>query len=382
MKTFLAFMLAALVIVFNPAYAEEAEQKDTIKVGWLYSYTAMPQQLELGRDAALMAVNEFNEAGGLNGHKVELIIRDDRGSAADGVQVVSDLVDREGVDLLAGQSWAVVSKAIYEYAERNNIPYFATWCDAEICEKKEDGYTFSLDQPYTETAHTLAEYAAGLDIKKWAILQNPDTWNWAISKPFMRRLKELRPDVEIVAEVTVPFEEAQGNAISQKLSSAKAEGVLITFFGGDLANYVRTLRQRDMLDKIEHIHAYLPPEEIDFLGEEAPVDWYVAGYPSRELKAPEHIAFIDRFQEIYGKEPGLAGILSYSATLFMLEALKKAGSADAEKIANVASSVSVETPVGLLSMNPQTHVGDFRYWYGKVDLKYGKPVLIDFTRGE
>jgi branched-chain amino acid transport system substrate-binding protein len=375
-------MVFLMLFFLSTTPVQADSHKDPIKVGWLYSYTAVPHWLERAKAAAEIAVEDFNAQGGLNGRLVELIIRDDRSEPADGLQIVNDLVEREKVDVLAGMSFTTVSKAIYEYAERYKIPYFAGWCDSTVCKKRENGYTFSFEEPYTQTAQKLAREAVTYGIKKWAIVRWNDTWSIAITKHFIDEMKRLDPEVELVTEIAIPFGKAQGNAIIQNLKTNETKGVYLAMVGGDLANYIRAQRQRGEIEKYKHVHAYLPPEELNFLGDEAPVGWYVHGYPGKELKTRDHLAFTQRFEEKTGKNVGLSGIVSYVNMLFVLETLKQAGSVDREKVAQTAPYVSVKTPIGLVSMDPETHVSDFTAWYGYLDLKDGKPVMVNFERGE
>ncbi len=373
MKTIVAALLIALCIA--PAHAAEP-----IKIGWMYSYTYAPNLMKPALDGAQLAVKEFNEAGGLKGRNVELIVRDDHGDPAKGVRIASELLEKEKVEIMAAMSTATVAKSVYEYTERKKIAYFSTWCSSDVCVKKNPGYTFSFEEPYEDSAKILAWEAAKYPIKKWAIVRNTDDWSMQISKPFIDELKRLRPDVELVTEIAVPYGKVQGGVIAQTLKAKGTEGVYVTVVGSDMSNYLRALKQRKESDTYRHMHAYLMPEELNVFGEEAPKNWYILGYPENDLNTKEHLAFLKKYKSAYKANGGMSGLLSYVATQFMLESMKKAGSTDADAVAKAAETITIQTPVGPMAMK-EGNVADFTYWYGTTDVKDGKPILKNYKRG-
>lgn len=112
MKKILTFAFAfALCLFGTPAFAADATQ-EPIKIGGVFTYTGMPDWASGAQNAAQMAVDEWNDKGGMRGRKAELLIRDDRGDPAAGVQVGEDLIRREHVKALTGVSWTNVSLAV------------------------------------------------------------------------------------------------------------------------------------------------------------------------------------------------------------------------------------------------------------------------------
>ena len=79
----LAFGVAASVLL---AGAVQAQPKP-IRIGEINSYKSQPAFLEPYKKAMDLAVEEINAAGGINGRKLELVIRDDGGNPGDAVRV-------------------------------------------------------------------------------------------------------------------------------------------------------------------------------------------------------------------------------------------------------------------------------------------------------
>ena len=81
-----------LLAVFNDS---GAEAKDVIKIGFMGNL-ASPASLS-SRAAAQLAVDEMNTAGGILGHKIELIIEDTKGEIPKCVEMGARLILRSKI---------------------------------------------------------------------------------------------------------------------------------------------------------------------------------------------------------------------------------------------------------------------------------------------
>ena len=88
------------------------------------------------------------------------------------------------------------------------------------------------------------------------------------------------------------------------------------------------------------------PEYLDPLKDEAPVGWFVTGYPWYGIKTPEHKTFLVAYQKNTTTIRGSAR-WSATATIMSLAAgIKKAGSTDTEKLVAAFSGLKVDAPFG------------------------------------
>ena len=101
MKNFRNLSRAAAAVVLalglTPAVAQ-----GVIKIGEINSYKAQPAFLEPYKKGMELAVDEINAAGGVNGKKLQLLIRDDNATPGDAVRAAEELISREQVDVLSG----------------------------------------------------------------------------------------------------------------------------------------------------------------------------------------------------------------------------------------------------------------------------------------
>lgn len=73
-----------------------AGAQQTLKIGEINSYKALPQNLTPYRQGWLLAQEEVNAAGGvLGGRKLETVFRDDNANPGEAVRIAEELLTRE-----------------------------------------------------------------------------------------------------------------------------------------------------------------------------------------------------------------------------------------------------------------------------------------------
>ena len=162
---------ALLGAVLGASALTPATAQDTIKVGELNSYKAIPAFLEPYKKGWELAVEEINKAGGINGRKLEVVSRDDNATPGEAVRVAEELVSRENVVLLTGGFLSHVGLAISDFAKQRKMLFVA----AEPLTDKlvwDNGhrYTFRLRASTYMQTSMLVEDAVKLNKKRWAIV--------------------------------------------------------------------------------------------------------------------------------------------------------------------------------------------------------------------
>ena len=376
MRTFIfkMFICAAMVFISSEVNARSAPAP--IRIGYINTYTGVPHFVERGNRAAEMFIQSVNENGGVKGRELELVIRDDRAQAADAIAIAEDLINREHVVALAGINFTHIALSISQIAERYKIPFFAGWCGSSKCPEAGGEYMFSIEEYAADSGEKLAELVKDEKAERWAVVGNPIEWSLEISGAFKKELKAARPDVVFVDDLMYGFGKAEGSQIVQALKAENVDGVFITLLGKELSSYLRAARTRGFYDKAVHMSAYLAPEEMEFLGEEAPAGWYTMGYPEEKLDIPELNDFIKKYQEKYdGQTPGITGLAAVINLQLLVETLKNSPSLDGQDLAKTAMNVTAQTPIGPISYDPETRRSDFTYWYGKIALDGERPYL-------
>jgi branched-chain amino acid transport system substrate-binding protein len=354
----------------TPAFA----QQEPIKIGEMNSYKIFAAFLDPYKKGMEMAVDEVNAAGGVLGRKIEVVSRDDGGNPADAVRVAEELLTREKVSFLIGTFASNVGLAIADFAKQRKVLFIgAEPLTDKIVWDQGNAYTFRLrTSTYMQVAMLIPD-AVKLKKKRWAIVYPNYEYGQAATAAFKKLLKEKQPDVEFVAEQAPPLGKIDAGAVAQALADAKPDAIFSSLFGPDLAKFVRAGGERGLFKGVEVFNLLAgEPEYSDPLKEEAPDGWYVTGYPWNDIKTPEHKKFLDAYQAKFKDYPRLGSVVGYTTVMSAVDAIKKAGSLDQDKLVAAMSGLNVDTPFGPIVYRALDHQSTLGTFVGQLGMKDGK----------
>ncbi|HLU18797.1 MAG TPA: ABC transporter substrate-binding protein [Pusillimonas sp.] len=357
-----------------------ASAKDTIKIGEINSYKTQPAFLGPYKNGMDLAVEEINKAGGINGKKVELVIRDDNSNTGDAVRAVEDLLSRDKVDVLTGTFLSHIGLAVTDYAKHKKVFFLAS---EPLTDKIvwEDGnrYTFRLRaSTYMQVAMLVPE-AVKMNKKRWALVYPNYEYGQSAVATFKKLLKEAQPDVEFVAEQATPLGKVDAANVIQALADAKPDAMFNVLFAADLAKLVRAGTQRNFFKDLSVVSLLTgEPEYLDPLGAETPEGWVVTGYPWYAIDTPEHKKFLEAYQAKFNDYPRLGTIVGYSAIKSLAAGIERAGgSTDTEDMIKAFTGLNVETPFGPITYREIDHQSTMGAYVGKLAVKDGKGIMTD-----
>ncbi|OFX05817.1 MAG: ABC transporter substrate-binding protein [Alphaproteobacteria bacterium RIFCSPHIGHO2_12_FULL_66_14] len=365
----------AVLSMFGPAGAQAP-----IKIGELNSYKMFPAFLEPYKKGIELAVEEVNAAGGALGRKIEIVSRDDNGNPGDAVRVAEELLSREQVSFLIGTFPSHVGLAVADFAKQRKVLFIAAEpLTDKLVWDAGNAYTFRLrTSTYMQTAMLIPD-AAKLKKKRWAIVYPNYEYGQSATAAFKKLLKEKQPDVEFVVEQAPPLGKIDAGAVAQALADAKPDAIFSSLFGADLAKFVREGQTRGLFKGVEVFNLLAgEPEYLDPLKEEAPVGWYVTGYPWSEIKTPEHTKFLAAYQAKFKDYPRLGSVVGYATVMSAVETIKKAGSLDQAKLIAAASGLKLMTPFGMIEFRPIDHQSTMGAYVGRIGVKDGKGYMKDW----
>ncbi|MEJ8850752.1 ABC transporter substrate-binding protein [Variovorax rhizosphaerae] len=112
------FGALALGAIANHSFAQEP-----IRIGWLSSLTGPLSTAAIAENEGLrFAVDEMNQAGGINGRKLELLTRDTAGDPTKAVNFANQLVHQDKVDFIVGPVNSGEALATIPIVARAGVP--------------------------------------------------------------------------------------------------------------------------------------------------------------------------------------------------------------------------------------------------------------------
>ena len=354
-----------------------AVAQDTIKIGEINSYKALPQNTLPYRRGWLMAQDEVNAAGGVLGKKLETIFRDDNANPGDAVRIAEELVVREKVDILSGVTLSHVGLAVADFAKQRKIFFLASGpLSDKIVWENGNRYTYRLRSGTYALSASVVNEAVKLKKKRWALVYPNYEYGQAAAVAFKEAMKKAQPDIEFVTEQAPPLGKIEVGSVVQAIIDSKPDAIFNVLFGSDLTKFARDGKTRGLFEGREVVSLLTgEPEYLDPLKEDTPSNWIVTGYPYTGINTPEHNAFAAAYQNKYSDYPRLNSVVGYTTLKAIAAGLQKAGSADTEKLIGAFKGLQFSSPFGPVTFRPQDNQSTLGIFVGRTVLKDGKGVM-------
>jgi len=363
--------LAVLVCLFAVSGAFAAEP---IKIGFyncLTGQNAFGGQLEL--EGTQLALKEFPE---VLGRKIELVIVDNKSDKVEAANAVTRLIELEKVNAIIGTYGSSLAMAGGEVAEKAGIPVMGTSCtNPLVTQGKRYYFRACFIDPFQGSG--AAAYAFNtLGFRKAALLTDvANDYSVGLSAFFKQAFTKLGG--EIVSEMKYQSGDQDFTAQLTEIISKGPDIVFLPAYFAEGAIILKQAKELGAQFRFMGGDAMDNPEVVT-LGGDA-VDGFLhttfAYDPSMEDMNPVAKRFTELWRAAYpNKEPNVNAALGYDSFLLIVDAIKRAGSADPEKIRDALEKTKdVPTVTGMTTMNA-TH--DAEKELGIVEIRDGKKQFI------
>ena len=324
-------VLAASPFRINLLQAQEAP----IKVGFPVPLTG-PYGTEAQDQvrAAEVAIAEFNEAGGLNGRKAELLVRDDKLNPGEAATRTLELIEKEKVNFIVGSLSAAVQLAVNNVTKERQIIFNSISQSDTINEVSDfSKYTFHEALNPQMTAGAVGRYAFPKFGKKVAFL----TADYAYGHEMVRGFQEAGKafGVETLVDIRHPLGTTDFSALLPRIQALKPDILCISNFGRDQQIALKQATDFGMKKSMKIIVPIMLYTGRIAAGPQA-FEGVIGGtsyYWGIEDKIASAKAFNDRFRKMHGgKVPSDYGALGYGGVKTLLMAAKAAGSLETDKV--------------------------------------------------
>jgi len=373
----LTMVLALLAAVPSTAFAQKA-----IKVGMPMPLSGPPALFgDPASKGAQMFVEELNAKGGVLGRKIELIVRDSKADANEAVRVAREMILKDNVDFLVGTLTSAEGPAVSVVAKENKIVFIAPIpkTDQLTAPDKLHPYVFRVASNTTIEGRSAAEIVAKWPVTKVATVSFDYAYGQDVTKAFVEHLKKIKPSVQIVDQQWPKLGEQDYNPFINAQMGKKPEAVFSSIWGGFFVTFSKQAKALGYFDAVKYnfigVGEAATPETTKSMGADYPVGIWGNSYDAFywDTASPAHREYTARLSKYLKEEyPSSWAIQGYIGMQFLAEAIKKAGSTDTEKVAKALLGLSVDTPVGKLTIRGKDHQANRGQLYGKtaMDSKY------------
>jgi branched-chain amino acid transport system substrate-binding protein len=310
-------------------------QEATIKIGFPVPLTG-PYGTEAQDQvrAGQLAVAQFNDAGGLNGRKAELIVRDDKLNPGEAATRTLELVEKEKVNFVVGSLSAAVQLAINNVTKERGIIFNSISQSDAINEAADfSKYTFHEALNPHLTSGAVGRYAFSKFGKKVAFLTADYAYGHEMVRGFLEVGKAF--NIENLGDIRHPLGTSDFSTLLPRIQALKPDILCISNFGRDQQIVLKQATDFGVKKTTQIIAPLLSHASRVAAGPQA-FEGVVGGcsfYWGIENKFASTKAFNDAFRKMYdGKVPTDYGALGYGGVRTVLTAVRNAGSVDTDKV--------------------------------------------------
>jgi len=180
--------LAAALVMTSMAHAQQ-----DILIGYHGPMTGPASWVGLGgRDGALLAIDESNAAGGVNGRKIKMISYDDGAKPSEAEAVSKKMIESDKVFAILGGGVSNVGIVVGEEAHRAKVPYMnGTAASPKIMDIQSrwifSGATIDIRDISQNEVIFIGEY---LKAKKVAVMNATDEFSQTLANDVIKGIKE------------------------------------------------------------------------------------------------------------------------------------------------------------------------------------------------
>lgn len=335
MKKFLAMTLVASISLgivgcssgSSSSSSSSGEGSDVITIGMSAPITG--NNAEYGKTfsvAAEIALERINEAGGINGKKVEMITMDSKGDPKEASEIAKKFSQNKDVLAVVGDFTSSSCMAAAPiYGENGLILLTPSASHPDLAAMNE--YIFGVAGRQDGEAPFLAEYQAQkyLGSKNSAVVYVNNDWGVTVKDLFVARAEEC--GLNIVAVEQFMEGEKDYNALLTKIRQSNPDTINVISQAADAALLCKQIRQLGWNDvNISISGGAFSPQLIQLGGEELNGAYIDAPFYLDESN-PEVVEFMEEFEKRAGYPTTTHAPYTYDAMMILFEAIKRADDA-------------------------------------------------------
>ena len=331
-----SLIVGGAAVAVAPAWMGLAQAQTTpIKIGFPVPLTgAFSAEAQDQVRAAEMAIKEFNESGGFNGRKAELLVRDDKLNPGEAATRTLELIEKDKVDFVVGSLSAATQLSINAVTRDRKIIFNSISQSDTINEAKDwSMYTFHEALNPHMTAGAVARYAFPKFGKKIVYLTADYAYGHEMVRGFQRAGQSL--GAQTLADIRHPLGVADYSAFLPRIQALKPDILVLCNFGRDLVNSAKQATDFGLKANTKIIAPVLLYTSRQAGGADA-FEGILGGtsyYWGMEDKIPAAKVFNDKFRKAYGGSvPSDYGALGYAGVRSVLHAVREAKSTESLKV--------------------------------------------------
>jgi branched-chain amino acid transport system substrate-binding protein len=352
-SAFAALGASAAVLALALATPAYAQSTDPIKIGVIaeaqsVAGSSIPQ-------AAQLAADEINAAGGVNGRKIEIVSYDDHSTAPEAVRAFQRAVNEDHVNAVIASYISEVVLALEPWTGRLKTvmvtPGAASDVITENIAKDYNNlkYTFHGYSTSTSIADATCDAAKdllvnSLHMKSAVVMSEDAAWTTPLDAEYIKCLPNI--GIKVVDHIRVSPDTTDFTPIFNKIEGEKPD-VMITGISHVGVQPTVQWKQQEVPIPMFGVSSQATNSSFwqDTNGAVEGVLYQSFAGPGVAV-TPKTLPFVAAFNKRFGNNPSYCGYTSYDEVYYIADAIKRAGSTDPDKLVDALEKTDYVGTIG------------------------------------
>ena len=359
-----------LLSVLFPIFFLGLVHADSVKIGFnvpLTGFAAADGKSAL--NGAKLAVKQANQAGGINGKMIELVVYDDQASPKQAVPISNKLIEKDKVVAAISGSYSGATRAAAGVFQSAEIPYISAYAvHPEIT--KAGNYVFRTSFMGEVQGRAGAKLiGATLQRKRVVLITLKNDFGKSLAAGFKEAAGQF--NLQIVNEYEYSIKDRQFGPIVAKVKADAPEAIYATGYFFTAGPLVSQLRAAGITVPVIGQEGYDSEQFIKIAGK-ASEGTIITTSLDRDSNSSETRSFISEFEAMAGHKVDMVAASGHTAMKVLVAAMKKAGTTSPSAIRNAIAQTNLVASTGSISFNDLGEVqknvqvqvvrdGDFHY---------------------
>ncbi|MFL5189323.1 MAG: ABC transporter substrate-binding protein [Microvirga sp.] len=371
------FINAASAAAAMLALSGAASAQETVKIGLILPMTG--PFASTGRQIEAAAKLYMQQKGDtVAGKKVQLILKDDTGTADVTKRLAQELIVQEKVSVLAGFGLTPLALATAPLATQAKVPEVVMAAATSII-PEQSPYIVRSSFTAAQVTVPLAEWAAKEGLKRVVTIVSDYGPGIDVEKAFTETFTKAGGQVE---NLRVPLANPDFSPFLQKVADAKPDALLAFVPSGVGAQFMKQFVERGLDKSGIRFLAEGSVTDDDLLNNigDVALGAVTSHHYSAAHDSPENKAFVEAFKKANnGMRPNFMAVGGYDGMHLIYEGLKKTNGAGGQALIDAMKGMSWTSPRGPVSIDPQTRDIIQNIYVRKVERKDGELYNVEFA---
>ncbi len=374
---------AILVLAFTICVSGVVKAADapTIKVGAIFAVTGGAANLG-GPEAktAEMLVEKINKEGGVNGKKIELIMKDSGSKPENAVSLAKQLIDEDNVLAIIGPSTSGETMAIKNICQEGKT-ILISCAAAEDIVNPVASYVFKVPQKDSDAARRIYQVMKAKGIKRIGVITSNDGYGVAGGKQMANLAAEN--GVTIAISEAYDKQETDLTGILTKVKGQDVNAVVNWSIVPAQSLVAKNMKQIGLDVPLFQSSGFGNIKYVQAGGEAANGTIFPCGrllvadmLPDNHPQKKVLMEYKKDYEDRYKEGASTFGGHTYDALLILVNAIEKAKSTDREKVRDALENIKgIVGIAGVFNFSSKDHNGLDMNAYEMLTVKDGKFVI-------